>query len=93
MRGNHMTDKPNSTTGWLNDYTEELHVEILELQDRVRDLEGDRDHYRDQVHALLDVAHHLVTERDRLRAQTRDFARQLREMRASLSVNDARRAA
>lgn len=61
-----------------------------ELENRVPDLERERDGYRDQLVALLDVAHKLIVERDRLREQSREQARTIRELRALLAAGSPR---
>lgn len=42
-------------------------LEIIELQDRIADVEGERDTYRELAQSALDVVRRLTRERDDLR--------------------------
>ena len=75
---------------WQGMADEMAALELLEAQDRIRDVEAERDSYRDQLRAMLDVSHTLITDRDRLRGRVREQARIIRELRASLVIDHKR---
>ena len=72
-----MQSNSNLTPPWLSQYTEDLAREILELQDRVRDLERERDSYRELLLLALDALSRLTIAHDRLREQNRELRRSL----------------
>lgn len=83
-----MQSKSNVAPPWLTQYTEDQAREILELQDRVRDLERERDSYRELLLLALDALSRLTIAYDRLREQNRELRRSLMPV-----ISDDRRAA
>lgn len=69
------------------------YIEILDLEDRVRDLEDERDSYRAWFQATLQALHDVTVERDRLREQNRELRRQQRRSVVTVTSENERRAA
>ena len=68
-------------------------LDVLDLEDRVRDLEADVITYRTLLCEALAVAHDLTTDRDRLRVRYHAALDENRRLRADLAASRPRRAA
>ncbi|MBA3639354.1 MAG: hypothetical protein M3541_16940 [Acidobacteriota bacterium] len=53
---------------WHHLAAEGAALEILGLEDRVREVEAERESYRTMVQSALDALRHTINERDKLRA-------------------------
>lgn len=62
----------NPQQTWQQMADEHVALEILELRDRVRDLEADLCIYQQIATAGIHALHRVTQERDRLRAAARD---------------------
>lgn len=68
-------------------------IEILTLEDRIADLERDRDVLQELLHAAVDQLHLAHLREQRLREMVREQAQTIRRLRSLVTVTSADRRA